>query len=794
MPEVATFLLRVDPKVEIEFLRSAFGFEIVSEQEDGFVVVATEDLDAKRLEQVLCKLEGGERGGGSAAKVYELEDGGSEGRLRRILSRALFESWATLQDEAEYVLDFGIECWGEVNPPNPIERKDGEPEDKWQARQQRFETKWHQAYERWDGIKLARETELTRIIREYSGRVHSIMDCSGAVGTNIPDSFTVRARLTGQAIRDLVLNYPYLFEVHEPDELESGQLTSSSSNLTPQFRLLPPPASAPIVTVVDSGLQEQHPLLAAAVDRASSRCFLNGLPATDVADHVAPAGHGTRVAGAVLYPSGIPVTGQSQAPCWIRNARVLDANNRLCTHKLPGLLLEEVISHQTSLPVPTRIFVHSINASSPCRRVHMSAWGAAIDRLVFEHDIVFVQSSGNLPQASTIPTRPGVREHLSRGRAYPDYLYENSSRLANPAQSLNALTVGSVAFEAFTDGTWTSLAQKPASPSAFSRTGLGLWDIVKPDVVEFGGDLAVDTGNPPSVATPPSLPHLCPELVRSTMHSFGPTADRDDVGTSFAAPKVARTVAAISEAVPTASGQMLRALTVQSARWPTWADGLPASDQLKLIKSIGYGVPSSERGARGAHHRVTLTSEPDVRIHAREGHVYQVRIPEQLREGELEFDVRIEVTLAYAALPRRTRRSHRKYLSTWVDWQTSRANESVESFVARALHERGDSTGDRGSAIPWFLDMRSDHGTVSGVRRNRGTVQKDWAVLASHALPRDFCVAVVGHEGWNKHPEASVPYAICVTMEALETSIPVYEQVLVGVGELQVELGVEVTV
>jgi len=63
--------------------------------------------------------------------------------------------------------------------------------------------------------------------------------------------------------------------------------------------------------------------------------------------------------------------------------------------------------------------------------------------------------------------------------------------------------------------------------------------------------------------------------------------------------------------------------------------------------------------------------------------------------------------------------------------------------------------------------------------------------MQTHELPRDFCIAVVGHEGWNRHRDAIAPYALCISIEALDQAVPVHAQISLGVNELQVELGVK---
>jgi hypothetical protein len=53
--------------------------------------------------------------------------------------------------------------------------------------------------------------------------------------------------------------------------------------------------------MIDSGIQENHPLLANAIDHNYSRSWVpSEIDLT--ADLVSNGGHGTRVAGAILYP------------------------------------------------------------------------------------------------------------------------------------------------------------------------------------------------------------------------------------------------------------------------------------------------------------------------------------------------------------------------------------------------------------------------------------------------------------------------------------------------------------
>ena len=87
----------------------------------------------------------------------------------------------------------------------------------------------------------------------------------------------------------------------------------------------------------------------------------------------------------------------------------------------------------------------------------MSAWAAEIDQLSHLYDVLFVVSSGNINPSGSAAL-PGVIQHLTAGREYPAYLCEASCRIANPAQSFQALTVGSVSYGKFEDPDWRSCA------------------------------------------------------------------------------------------------------------------------------------------------------------------------------------------------------------------------------------------------------------------------------------------------------------------------------------------------
>ena len=422
----------------------------------------------------------------------------------------------------------------------------------------------------------------------------------------------------------------------------------------------------------------------------------------------------------------------------------------------------------------TRIFNHSVAGSSPCRTTYMSAWAATIDYLSYQNDILFIVAAGNIPVnrlEGLSPSRRTLEEHHQAKRNYPDYLLKPSARIANPAQSFQALTVGSIAHSTYNTGSKRSVA-KANHPSAFSCSGYGIWDSIKPDVVEYGGDFAIDSETEPNFSTPLDI---CPELVRTTTGGT-PAIASDSIETSFAAPKVAHIAAILEATFPDASCLLYRALIVQSARLPEWTNDL--TDLSAAIRMMGYGLPNLARAIGNADNRITLITQEEQLIQARQAYIYQVGIPPELQSPAENFDIRVEITLSYKAEPRRTRRNKRKYLSTWLHWECNHKGESPDQFLTRVLKDDESSSdkSDNDGLFDWTLGKQRNHGNkVKDSSRSVGTIQKDWTTIKSFNLRDKFCIAIVAHQGWNNDPTVQVPYALAVSFEVVGSEIPIYQ-------------------
>ena len=641
--DVIPIFLKINPDlIGYDFDLKQFGIEVISQEEEGFTVGAS--LDAfSSLNEKIRRFLNEEHGGAKIADFWEIIDG-KQWKLKYILSDYLQSIWRDIVDDRIYKLEVGIAFDKPLgNAPNP--------ENRFYARNlERYNQKLRERDDRF----LERQDEFEAFISHYGNLT------SGIISLN--DSFCCEIEITGIGLKDLVLNYQFVFEVSEIDEVV-GISSDLDESGTVEIEVIAPDSNSPEIGVIDSGIMEGHKYISPAIIEGNSKSYIEGDVST--ADYVKNGGHGTRVAGAILYPYGISSVNQPyQLPCFVRNLRVLDKNNTL-THKLPAELMKEIVEDNKDC----KVFNLSINSNVASRLKHMSSWAATIDSLINHNKVIFLISAGNI-------TKEDISHYLGKGLNYPDFLEEPFCRIANPAQSSFAITVGSVNHTSFDDPDCLSLGiEDEVSP--FSRIGTGIWGMIKPDVVEYGGGLTVSkTGNIVS-----GKEVISPELIRSTLNG-GSALGNDIVGTSFATPKVSHIVAQLLKLYPDEDINLLRALVVQGARLPNNFFENPTS---KSIRHFGYGIPSLERVTKNTNQRVTFYNVGEIR--AEEGHIYSLNIPEFLRSPVEEYDILIEVTLSYTTKVRRTRQKTKSYLSSWLDWTSSKVNESFEDFRDYVLKE-----------------------------------------------------------------------------------------------------------
>ncbi len=745
----------------------SFGIEVIAEEDGGFIIGASGDNFISLKAKIAKFIREDGKFKNTASYLWNIIQG-NQWRVDYILSDELKAKWDTIEEDEVLLVDISVACYIKIS--STPSKKKIETEREFQLRYQRWLNKKVLLEIQHSDLEMERQEQLDTFINELGGERKSDF-----VGYD--DSFSCRVLFSGKALKDFVINYQYLFDVSEYEDL-TFENAETGAEETIEVEFTGPDDTASKVCLIDSGIQEEHRMITDAIQSAISKSYLSGN--SSVADVVPASGHGTKVAGAILFGNTIPKNGNHKHSLWIQNAKVLDNNGWLPEELYPPKLMHNIVDDYQD----TKIFNLSINSKRPCKTVHMSEWAAAIDTISHNKNKLFIISAGNINPSNPTPSNPGILQHLQAGRNYPEYLLEAASRIANPAQSCFALTVGSVSNIKYNDDDKESFADKD-EPSSLTRTGPGIWKMIKPDIVEYGGDYIKEKNQNPLIST---LPVTSAEVIKTTFD--GTNAIGYAVGTSYAAPKVSHIAGAILNEIPTATSNLLRVLIVQSSRLP---EDKFRSPTIENIRMYGYGIPSKIRATQNFSQRITLTSESN--IAAKQAEIYTIKIPQELRGVGDEYDILVEVTLAFTAKTRRTRRQTKSYLSTWLDWQSSKFGENYNQFKTRiSQYSEGDEIegkDDNAANIPWCIRESIAWGTVKGLRRQDSSLQKDWLVAKSYSLPEEFSISVIGHKGWEKDITEEVPYSIAVSFEVLNAEIDLYNLIRIE-NEIEVEQQVRI--
>jgi serine protease AprX len=307
----------------------------------------------------------------------------------------------------------------------------------------------------------------------------------------------------------------------------------------------------PVVVVVDSGISTRN---------ADLETWVVGRETT-----VAPAyrntDHGTFVAGLICWGNTLnpTVPGIDDNPCAVYDLQVIP-NGDPAKGDTDALLEQEfLVSLETALQNHAnefKVWNLSLGTDQVCSLDDFSEFAMELDNLQEKYQVSFVISAGNF---ASIP-------RLS----YPRKANEiEPGRITTPADSVLGITVGSISHVDY-----QTQGPKTHELSAFSRHGAGPNYVIKPDLVHYGGACSIDASHCTGIRS---------------LDGNG-VASAENLGTSFAAPLVSRTLAQIYHQItPKPNPVLARALLTHHARDPRTQDRVPDGDE----NYFGFGLPSA---------------------------------------------------------------------------------------------------------------------------------------------------------------------------------------------------------
>lgn len=564
----------------------------------------------------------------------------------------------------------------------------------------------------------------------------------------------------------------FFTELRVPDEAEWGKDL--------QDRLVPQHVGNSFVTLLDTGVNHGHPLLAPMVaggDRHTVEPSW-GLDDTN--------GHGTELAGLALFGDLTPALSDNallSVPHRLESVKILQGPGDNDGQSYGAITAEAVARVEISAQDRRRVFAMAVSSTDGRDRGRPSSWSAEVDRLACDYEglgetpRLFVLCAGNTQDPN----------------AWSDYPASLSTNLVHdPGQAWNALTVG-----AYSEHTTISESfghqYNPIAPvgglspytttSATWQTG---WPF-KPDIVMEGGNAAIDrTGftsqmDSLSLLTTNSRPHE-----RLFTVSWATSAS-----TALAAGMAARIQAAYADLWP----ETVRALMVHSARWTQSMldvyvpNGVRnrTTNMRQLLRHCGYGVPSLERALYSAGNSLTLIVQDQLQpyqkvgstIRTRDMHLHDLPWPTDLLQELGEAQVTLRVTLSYFIEPNPGQRGgidKYAYQSHALRFAVRRPLENEAAFRRRInaqaeAEEQGLPVSASGSDTGWTIGERT---------RSRGSLVSDsWSGTAA-ALANRGQLAVFPTMGWWRNRPSHgrfdrvAKYSLVVSIEAPEIQQDLY--------------------
>lgn len=517
------------------------------------------------------------------------------------------------------------------------------------------------------------------------------------------------------------------------------------------------PDDKPAVVVLDSGVATGHPLLGKAIGDAQS--FLTGdRGAAD--EH----GHGTMVAGIALYGDVEACLREGRFIPQLRlfSGRITDENSQGQSGFIENAVAEAV--SYFSSHYGCKIFNLSFgDAAKPYHGGHVRGLAAILDSLAQEYGVLFIVSAGNFYGAEEFPTH-WLHE-------YPDYLFDDACRILDPAPALNALTVGSMARHEVSrlagrfpnDVEYQPIARRD-QPSPFTRTGPGPLGAIKPELVEYGGNLSVNTRR--GVDRLDIGNAVLGEISTSFGFAHG-SPFAMDAGTSYAAPRIANLAARLLAIYPDADANTLRALIVAHAIQPDAVRDLLQGDADRLFRSVGYGRPNPDTALLSDERCVTLMARD--RMSGDAHHFYEIPLP-----GDFLFGGRwkrtLTVALAHTPIVRRTRVGYKGSTLSFKVVKESSLDQIIRVF-SRAKKDDAEPMLDEYTGFSPGAQLRSK-GTVQAGTRVFTQVDSRWG------KNRLFVVVTRHVEPWAATLFADEPYSLVVVMRnQSENTVRLYTQV-----------------
>jgi len=413
--------------------------------------------------------------------------------------------------------------------------------------------------------------------------------------------------------------------------------------------------SYPIVGLLDSGVRLNENL----------GPWVLGDTFTSYVDSDKDLGHGSAVASILIY--GDKLEGKRYTDlkgCYIYDAAIVP-NKKL----LPSITEFDLISNITdaikSKP-EIKIWNLCIGWSVEISPFKISDFGAALDFLQDELNIIICTSVGNCKNFE---------------------INKQRGKIQVSSDSVRAISVGSIAhLEGSSD------IAKVNESSPFSRVGEGPFNLVKPELVHFGGNAGIGENG---------------KITYSGVKTIDLNGEiSSKAGTSFSTPRITSIVAGLdNELVDDFDPLLLKALVIHSAKYPSIE--IEPKDRLK---QMGFGIPLPMKEILyNAENEITLV----IRDTIEKGHFIEILdfpYPSDMVQDDYYYG---EITVTLVSSPELIQSQGEEYCQSNIDVAFGTYNDKVRREGRTIRNSEGKDSGSKNLLNPILYSKRE-------IRKNKG--------------------------------------------------------------------------
>ncbi|MBS0251432.1 MAG: S8 family peptidase, partial [Proteobacteria bacterium] len=418
----------------------AAGFQVLAQEADNILVLFSSDFELTQFRQRLAQYRGEIPDGqkhpvhnGLFANIERIAALGPDDRIGPRMKAEGIQNAAAVDARRRFTVD--VEIWDAAT----------------------------------DAERQVRVQNLANFIEEEGGEVLSRY--VGKAGLLL-----LRAKIRGALFRRL-LNVTVVAQIDLPPSPDLGEQNPPDLRIDDMDDPVPPPANAPIIGIIDSGLSD-HPLLAGTIVGRF------GIPAA--LGDADLWGHGTRVTSIAAFGDVRECVDRRSfaSPVRIVSAKVVNDQGRFDDAATVPEQMELAIRELRRRGCRVINISLGDQAKIPYDGGRLSPWASTLDMIAAELDVLIIVSAGN-PKSGAGAPWGDVAEGITR--EYPRYLVLPSNRLIDPATAACAITVGSLAHgnglrNDDGDGAEVRALTQRDDPSPRTRAGPGTANAIKPDL------------------------------------------------------------------------------------------------------------------------------------------------------------------------------------------------------------------------------------------------------------------------------------------------------------------------